>query len=164
MPENQLFLGGFFCYLAAAVSFLAAFWLQAGRATRWGIIFFALAFVGHSLTVGVRWLAGGGCFSSIYEFILLFSWVLTALFLLAGGKFRIWPAGVVVAPCQVGLLSYAVTVRHAVQPLVPALQSGWLVFHVAAAVLAYACFTLGAGFAGVDLWRRDSRMAATGLI
>lgn len=157
--ENNLFFITFLLYLASAILYLAYFWLQADKALRLGISLFTVALASHTIALIIRSLAGGRLpFASIYEFILVFSWGVAVLYLLACGKYKIHTTGAVVLPLEVLLVGYALTVKTAAAPLVPALQSMWLKLHVGSAVLAYSFFALSFAASALYLWqgRKDS--------
>ncbi|OPX91288.1 MAG: Cytochrome c biogenesis protein CcsA [Pelotomaculum sp. PtaB.Bin013] len=155
LPENDLFFAALITYLISSVLYLAAFWFQAGRALRAGTGFFAAGLALHTAALAARSLAGGHLpFASMYEFIIVFCWGLAVLYLIGCRRFKIHIAGVVVLPLEVLFLGYALTVKTAAGPLIPALQSVWLQLHVAAAVLAYGFFALSFAAAILYLWQK----------
>ncbi len=99
--------------------------------------------------------AGRAPFSNLYESLLVFAWG-TALCLVLLQAFRRTPAaGLVVTPILVATLGYATTCDARIQPLMPALRSPWMVYHVAAAILAYGAFAVAGGL-GVLYIARDT--------
>lgn len=133
----------FFFYLAGAIAFLASYWFESGKAMRAGVILLSAAFVLQTLGLMLRGLAAGRLpSSSLYEFMLLFSWGISLIYLLAGRRYKFQATGLVVAPLQVILMAYGLTGLQEVQPLVPALQSVWLQIHVVMAITAYSLFAL----------------------
>lgn len=140
--NNILFIA-FFFYLAGAIAFLASYWFESDKAMHAGVILLTAAFVLQTLGLVLRGLAAGRLpSSSLYEFMLMFSWGIALLYLLAGRRYNLQATGLVVAPLQVILMAYGLTGLQEVQPLVPALQSVWLQIHVVMAVSAYSLFAL----------------------
>jgi cytochrome c-type biogenesis protein CcsB len=87
---------------------------------------------------------GHGPFTSMYEFAIAFAWGVLIMGIFFSLKYRnviIHFAGMIVAA---GLLIYAGSQSTASSPLVPALQSSFLLsVHVLSAVIAYGAFTIG---------------------
>lgn len=99
--------------------------------------------------IGSRWVAAGRPpFSNMFESLVLFSWAVAVIYLLL----RIWinipllaaPAALMSALA----LAYASTFGFEIQPLVPALQSNWLSFHVFTCFMGYGGFAVSF-FAGI---------------
>ena len=96
-----------------------------------------------------RWVAAGRPpFSNMFESLVLFGWAVAAIYLLL----RIW-IGVPLLAAPAALMSalalaYASTFGFEIQPLVPALQSNWLTFHVFTCFLGYGGFAVSF-FAGI---------------
>jgi cytochrome c-type biogenesis protein CcsB len=90
-----------------------------------------------------RWVAAGRPpFSNMFESLVLFAWAVIVIYLLL----RLWidipllaaPAALLSALA----LAYASTFGFEIQPLVPALQSNWLTFHVFTCFLGYGGFAV----------------------
>jgi cytochrome c-type biogenesis protein CcsB len=105
-----------------------------------------VAAVAHGATVLTRGLAAGRVpWGNMYEFLLSASFVGVVAWLVV---LRRWPAsrhlGLYLALANVVLLGIAgMLVYVPVEPLVPALNSYWLLIHVAAAALASGIFLVG---------------------
>jgi ABC-type transport system involved in cytochrome c biogenesis permease subunit len=144
----------FFLYLTGAILFLACFWFESRKTMRWAIILMAIAFIFQTLGIVTRFIAAGRLPSSnLFEFMVLFSWGVTLLYLLACKRFNAQLTGAVVVPLQVLLMAYGITGLRDVQPLVPALQSFWLQFHVVTAIISYSLFALSFAAAILYLWQ-----------
>lgn len=124
-----------------------------------------LAFVLHVAGVGARGLAAGRApWGNMYEFTTAATLAATAaylVFLRRGQPVR--DLGVWVLALVTLCLGLAVTVLYTpAGDLVPALNSYWLVIHVAAAIIAGGVFTVGAAATGLYLLRRraDARDAS----
>lgn len=102
-----------------------------------------MAFLVHLVT-GILYskTAGRMPLANMYEFVLLLSLILAGMFLLI---YRIIPQsylGSIIGPMEAVLMAFLITRDNHIQPLIPALQSIWLNFHVALAVMAYGLFTI----------------------
>jgi len=88
--------------------------------------------------------------TNLYESLVFLAWVVILGFILMERKFKIPALGVLALPFSFALMAYAASagVQHKIQPLVPALQSYWLLIHVTVIFLAYAAFCCS-GFVGI---------------
>jgi len=108
--------------------------------------------VGANLTIAAlltaRWIdAGYFPLSNLYESLFFLAWGITALHLVALQWTRRRWVGVMTAPLATGIVAFAALAlpedMQAAQPLVPALQSNWLMMHVSVMLLAYAALLVG---------------------
>lgn len=84
-------------------------------------------------------------FSNMYEYNICFAWGVVLVHLFVERKFKIKILGVFVLPIAFLLILYASQLSNEIVPLVPALQSNWLVAHVAVAIIAYGAFAVSFG-------------------
>ncbi len=92
--------------------------------------------------------------SNLYEVFVLFCWMTTTFYLYYEDEYKTRSMGafsMLVVSAAVGFLLWYTVVReaHAIQPLVPALQSWWMKLHVPANFIGYGTFAIAAmlGFA-----------------
>ncbi len=104
--------------------------------------------------LGIRWIEsyrlgiGHAPMSNLYESMVFFSWSIILIHLLFELRHRTLIMGAVAAPFGFGAMAYASlapNVTAHIQPLVPALQSDWLLAHVVTCFLGYAAFALSCG-------------------
>ena len=84
-------------------------------------------------------------FSNIYESLIFFSWAIVICYLIFEYRYKLKTPGAFVLPLALLALASARLLPpgyRVVKPLLPALQSNWLIIHVASAFLAYACFAI----------------------
>ncbi len=98
--------------------------------------------------LGARWIdAGYFPLSNLYESLLFLAWGLTTIHLVAERLSRSRLVGCFTAPVIMGIVAFAALVlpedMQAAQPLVPALQSNWLMMHVTVMLLSYATLLVG---------------------
>ena len=108
--------------------------------------------------------AGRVPWANMYEFAITGSFLVAVAFLLLARRYDLRSLAVWVTGVLVLTLGLAVTVLYVpAGPLVPALQSPWLVIHVAAATLAAALFTISMVASALFLVRDTAdRRGATG--
>jgi cytochrome c-type biogenesis protein CcsB len=112
-----------------------------------------IAVLGNLAGISLRWIEsyqmgiGHAPLSNLYESLTFFALVIaiTHLFIEFRHKFRF--IGVVASPMSLLAMSYASLpgVDDAIQPLIPALQSNWLVTHVMACFVGYSAFAIAFG-------------------
>ena len=141
----------------------------AGRADRYGRVGTSVLVLGTillGLGVLTRGLAAGRVpWSNMYGFAISGTFVVALVYLVAARRQPDLRAlGVWVVATLLLTLGLAVTVLYVpVGPLVPSLQSYWLVIHVSVMVLSFAIFTVGAVLASLYLWRsHDERRGSLG--
>lgn len=108
----------------------------------------AIANLSIASLLGARWIEVGYFpLSNLYESLFFIAWGLTATHLLAEYMSRSRWVGAVTSPVAMGITAFAaLSLPDAMQvsePLVPALQSNWLMMHVSVMLLSYACLMVG---------------------
>ncbi len=98
--------------------------------------------------LGARWIdAGYFPLSNLYESLFFLAWGITAVHLLASWLAQNRLVGVVTAPVVMAIVSFGSMAlpdeMQVPQPLVPALQSNWLMMHVTVMMLSYATLLVG---------------------
>jgi len=100
------------------------------------------------LILGLRWIISGYFpLSNLYESLLFLDWCLLFILIIAEAKTRTKLVGAVILPITFIIISFASlilpTQMQEASPLVPALQSNWLMMHVSMMMLSYATLILG---------------------
>ena len=80
-----------------------------------------------------------------YEFAVCFAWALCLVVLIFIRKYSFQALGAFTTPVIFLIMGYAAMQSRDIKPLMPALQSGWLAFHVSTAIISYGAF--GVSFA-----------------
>lgn len=126
-----------------------------------------VGFIFLGLAVFARWMAVGHApYSNQYEFGTGFAFAIVLLGLLLMRQFRQPALGAFVSPVAVAMGIYVLTLpasQRAVNQLIPALQSNWLVIHVGLAIFAYGIFAVAFGAAIMYLLQRDGEQKRTWL-
>ena len=104
-------------------------------------------------TVGIiiRWVEtyrigyGHAPLSNLYESLIFFSWTIAIIYFVMELRLKNKSIGAFVLPIIFLLMAYASfspNISSQIKPLVPALQSNWLISHVATCFLGYAAFAI----------------------
>jgi len=98
--------------------------------------------------LGARWLdAGYFPISNLYESLFFLTWGITAIHLIAENMSRSRLVGAFTATLAMGTSAFATLTLPAdmqtAEPLVPALQSNWLMMHVSVMMLSYSTLMVG---------------------
>jgi cytochrome c-type biogenesis protein CcsB len=137
-----------------------------------------IAWIGFALNTAAitqRWMEsramgyGHAPLSNLYESVVFFSWSLVLIYLLFDLKYKHRSIGVVVMPNAFLWMTWAqLRLNDAIEPLVPALQSNWLTYHVITCFIGYAAFGLAAGVSIVYLIKankeKNSDASAGGML
>jgi cytochrome c-type biogenesis protein CcsB len=150
MTSTELNTYTTFGYLACGVGFLVAS-LGGAAATslkRGMRVLFVAVWLMHTGSIGLRWIEsyqmgiGHAPLSNLFESLVFFAWAVALALLLT--RWRFGEDLVVLLGLPVVFLVMASTslVDHTIKPLIPALQSNWLVAHVITCFLGYAGFAI----------------------
>ena len=159
-----------FVYFAVALLFLISVVWERLEIQRFATGVATVGFILHTTAIILRWGLsyrlgiGHAPLSNFYESLVFFSWSLVCVLFFAQRRFGNGFVGTILSLFAFFILAYASLsgkVDARIQPLIPALQSNWLISHVISAFLAYACFALSFG-AGVSLRRPSSTISPTG--
>ncbi|MGI8711501.1 MAG: cytochrome c biogenesis protein [Acidimicrobiales bacterium] len=132
-------------------------------AGRLGVNLTAVGFIVHLAAVVARGLAADRVpWGNMYEFTLVASLGVAGMYLAMLRRYRLGWLGLPVTGFLVVVLMLAVLTLYAPPgPLVPALQSYWLVIHVTAAMIATGAFTLGALLSALFLVKQRAEKRGT---
>ena len=93
----------------------------------------------------MRWAeAGRAPFSNMFESLVLFAWAIVVVYLALRIRREIPVLGAATALLAVLTLAYASSFESDIKPLMPALRSNWLTFHVFTCFLGYGGFAVAA--------------------
>jgi cytochrome c-type biogenesis protein CcsB len=160
MTSSLLFNITTIAYLASMLLF---FVFLASRAAQLGLLGSVAAFFGlavQSVAIGLRWResyamgVGHAPLSNLYESVVFFSWTIVLIYLLLDLRYRYRVIGAFVMPfALLGMTWAQLGLSNGIEPLVPALQSNWLLYHVVTCFLGYAAFAVACGISIMYLIR-----------
>jgi cytochrome c-type biogenesis protein CcsB len=130
-------------YLGASVLYGSSVALRRADLLQGAVLFSRAGLLLHTIAILARWTSSGHApLSDIYEMVLVFSWAVVALHVLAEWKLKLPFLGAITLPIAALALILMQALPGEIRPLVPALQSTWLQIHVTLAMLSYAGFTI----------------------
>lgn len=153
------------CFNVASVLYALAFVLYAGQLVSSKALFSKVgpwmaraAYLAHTTALVVRWMDAGIAhppWTNLYESLVFFSWGIMGVHVLLEYRFGFKLTGVFATGVVFAAMGVASLHPHKeIEPLVPALQSWWLLFHVFMACIAYAFF-LASSFVSVFYLVKD---------
>jgi cytochrome c-type biogenesis protein CcsB len=113
-----------------------------------------LGFLVQTGAIGMRWyesyqllgVDGRAPLSNLYESVVFFAWTILLIYIIIDLKYRQRAVGAFVLPFAFLAMAWAqLRLNDAMDPLVPALQSNWLTYHVITCFLGYAAFAVACG-------------------
>jgi cytochrome c-type biogenesis protein CcsB len=122
-----------------------------------GILGTALAIIGllvNTAGIGMRWLEsyqmgiGHAPLSNMYESLVFFAWSIVLIYIILEFIYKNRVIGAFAMPFAFGSMAYASLspeFSDRITPLVPALQSNWLIAHVFTCFIGYAAFAVACG-------------------
>jgi cytochrome c-type biogenesis protein CcsB len=176
MTSSLLFNVTTFAYLVSMVLFFA-FLASRNKAVGIGGSLAAYAgFLAQTIAIGLRWKEsydmghGHAPLSNLYESVVFFTWTIILIFGILDMKYKYRIIGAFVVPfALLGMAWAQLGLQSGIEPLVPALQSNWLLYHVITCFLGYACFAVACGISIMYLIKirsesADSNASAGGVV
>jgi cytochrome c-type biogenesis protein CcsB len=152
MTSSMLFNVTTFSYL---VSMLIFFTFLATRNKTIGLVASCTAYFGfivQTIAIILRWKEsyaaglGHAPLTNLYESVIFFSWTIILIYGIIEFKYKYRVVGAFVVPFALLGMSWAqLGLESHIEPLVPALQSNWLLYHVITCFLGYAAFAVACG-------------------
>jgi len=169
MTSSLLFNITTFAYL---ISMLCFFVHVASRNEQAGAAGSYCAYAGllvQTVAILLRWKEsydlgmGHAPLSNLYESVVFFAWTIILIFAFVDFKYRYRIIGAFVVPFALFGMAWAqLGLNSGIQPLVPALQSNWLTYHVITCFLGYAAFAVACGVSIMYLLAARAGLSAEG--
>lgn len=153
MDSSQLLGITTFTYMFSTVLYSAILIFKAQKLGSVATIFTVLAWLVQTAGLILRWMEsyrmgiGHAPLTNMYESVVFFSWTIILLYLLIEWKFKTKIIGAFAVPFAFLAMAYAsfsTELSKTINPLVPALQSNWLIAHVVTCFVGYAAFAVAA--------------------
>lgn len=152
MDSSQLLGITTFTYLFASFLYIAVLVFRSNLLGTIATVFTAGAFLVQTAGLGLRWVEsyqmgiGHAPLSNMYESVVFFAWTIIGLYLAIEWKFKTKTIGAFAVPLAFLAMAYAsfAPINKGINPLVPALQSNWLLAHVITCFVGYAAFAIAA--------------------
>ncbi len=153
MDSSQLLGITTFTYLFSSLLYVAILVFKTPKLGTVATAFTFLAWLVQTAGLGLRWVEsyqmgiGHAPLTNMYESVVFFAWTIILIYLLMEWKFKIKIIGSFAVPLAFLAMAYASfssDLTQTINPLVPALQSNWLIAHVATCFIGYAAFAVAA--------------------
>ncbi len=176
MTSSLMFNVTTFAYLISMLLFFAFLASKSKIVGLGGSLVAYVGFIAQTVAIGLRWNEsyvqghGHAPLSNLYESVVFFSWTIILIFGILDMKYKYRIIGAFVIPfALLGMAWAQLSLESNIEPLVPALQSNWLLYHVITCFLGYACFAVACGISIMYLLKikaesSDSNSAAGSII
>ena len=174
MNSSQLLGVSTLGFLLASMLYIGALIFRAKTASLVASILTLLTFLVLTGGIGLRWYEsyqmgfGHAPLSNMYESLVFFAWSIVIFYLVLEFKFKNRILGAFAIPfafVSMAYASFAKGINQEIAPLIPALQSNWLIAHVMTCFIGYAAFAVACGLGIMYLLKSDGKKEkTTGLI
>ncbi len=153
MDSSQLLGITTFTYLLSTLLYVAVLVFKTPRLGVIATAFTIVAWLIQTAGLLLRWREsyqlgiGHAPLTNMYESVVFFAWVIIILYLAIEWKFKTKIIGAFAVPFAFLAMAYAsfsTDISKTINPLVPALQSNWLIAHVVTCFVGYAAFAVAA--------------------
>jgi cytochrome c-type biogenesis protein CcsB len=154
MNSSQLLGITTLAYLFSAMLYIAIFVFRAKKLGLLATLITAGAFLINTAGIALRWQesyqAGIGYapLSNMYESLVFFAWAIAIFYLGLEWKYKNRVLGAFSMPfafVSMAYASFSPQFGKEIKPLIPALQSNWLIAHVITCFVGYAAFAVACG-------------------
>lgn len=152
MDSSQLLGITTFTFLFASFLYIGTLVFKAKKLGSLATGFTVFALVILTAGLGLRWVEsyqmgiGHAPLTNMYESVVFFAWTIIIFYLGIEWKFKTKTIGAFAVPIAFLAMAYAsfAPINRGINPLVPALQSNWLLAHVITCFVGYAAFAIAA--------------------
>ncbi len=172
MDSSQLLGITTFTYLLSALLYVAILVFQNPGLGRVATAFTVIAWLVQTVGIGLRWLEsyqmgiGRAPLTNMYESVVFFAWAIVIFYLAVEWKFKVKSIGAFALPLAFFAMAYAsfsTEISKGITPLIPALQSNWLIAHVVTCFIGYAAFAIAAALGCMYLLKNAADNGNSGL-
>jgi cytochrome c-type biogenesis protein CcsB len=165
MDSSQLLGITTFTYLFSTLLYAFLLVFKTPRLGPIATSFTVAAFLIQTAGIALRWVEsysmgiGHAPLTNMYESVVFFSWTIIALYLVIELLFKTRMIGAFAVPLAFLAMAYASfsdNISKSISPLVPALQSNWLIAHVITCFVGYASFAMAAALGVMYLLKSRS--------
>jgi cytochrome c-type biogenesis protein CcsB len=164
--NSSLFFGiTTLAYLFASVFYIALFVFKNRKIGPIGTALTILGTLTLTIAIGLRWYEsyqigiGHAPLTNMYESLVFFAWCIGLFYLFMEYKYKNKVIGAFVLPFAFAAMAYASFakgINQEISPLVPALQSNWLIAHVVTCFIGYGAFAMAAGLGIMYLLKKSA--------
>ncbi len=142
-------------YFSAMVMYIAFIATKSNKVALVATFSALAGFLIQTGAIGMRWYEsyallgsehGRAPMTNMYESVVFFAWCIVGLYLAMEWKYKYRAVGAFVMPVAVWAMLWGqMSLNKSIDPLVPALQSNWLTYHVITCFIGYAGFAIAFG-------------------
>ncbi len=146
--DVNLFYLAFICYSVSMLIYFFTFWKKTGIAASAGYLVLWIGFILQIAGLVIRSITAGFMpVTNMYESINFFSCCIVLFYLIVEWRFKNRAFGVFILPIVFLLMAFSSlpSTSKEIVPLIPALQSQWLVWHVVFSFIGEAAFAVAFG-------------------
>lgn len=158
--DVNLFYGAFILYSCAMLVYFVSFWKKSGLFVTTGTVVLRLGFLVQLIGLVLRTVQAKFMpVTNMYESLNFFSCAIVLSYIILERKVKYRSLGIFVIPIVFLLMAFSSlpTTPKEIMPLIPALQSQWLAWHVILTFLGEAAFTIAFGASVMYLLIERSR-------
>lgn len=165
MSASLLFSIVTFIYLLSALLYTVFLVFKMPKIGVCGTILSIAGLIIQTIALAMRWIhsyemgIGHAPLSNLYESLVFFAWAIVLLNIIFEFRYKTRSIGVLpltFAFLSMAYASFSSDINSQIQPLLPALQSNWLLTHVTTCFLGYASFAISACISIVYLILKNS--------
>lgn len=162
MDSSQLLGITTFTYLFSTLLYAFLLVFKTPRLGPIATFFTAAAFLIQTAGITLRWVEsyqmgiGHAPLTNMYESVVFFAWTIIAFYLAIEWIYKTRMIGAFAVPLAFLAMAYASfssNISKSISPLVPALQSNWLIAHVITCFVGYAAFAVAAALGIMYLFK-----------
>jgi cytochrome c-type biogenesis protein CcsB len=173
MPKSEtLFTIVTFIYGLAVILYIASWVFKKKLPGRLATGTLIAGAAGNAAGFLLRWLEshqlgyGYVPLSNLYESLIFFALSISLIYLFVEFRYKVRSVGAVASLAPFLAMAYASlpSMESQIQPLIPALQSNWLIAHVITCFLGYSAFAIACGISIMYLIKSASGSPDTGVV
>jgi cytochrome c-type biogenesis protein CcsB len=155
-----------FVYMFATICYVSYAVFRKNLLAKVGLVALVAAILANSAGIGLRWLEthqqgiGYVPLSNMYESLVFFALCIAVLYLFIEFHYKAKIFGTYIIPfafLAMAYASYSPEFGKEIRPLLPALQSNWLISHVVTCFIGYAAFAVSCGMAIFYLFKSNCK-------
>lgn len=172
MTSSEIFSIITFIYGLATLLYAVSWIFKKALPGKLAVAVTAVAAVGNLTGIILRWIEsydmgiGHAPLSNLYESLIFFAMTIAVIHLFIEYRYKHRFIGVVASPLPFLVMAYASLpkVNDAIHPLIPALQSNWLIAHVMTCFVGYAAFAIAFGVSLLFLLKPADSPNGSGIV
>lgn len=165
MNSSQLFGFTTLAYLLSSAFYIGLLIFKNKKIGLIGLGFAIFGATTLTAALGLRWYEsyqlgiGHAPLTNMYESLVFFAWCIALFYIFMEFKFKAPVMGAFVMPfafTAMAYASFAKGINQQIKPLIPALQSNWLIAHVMTCFIGYGAFAVAGGLGVMYLLKKSA--------